>query len=509
MNIFQKISYLGVNDKMPVYEQKSTVLFNQIIRILLFIIIIGICLFYFVLDYKIVPLCFLCSLPVIGFSLFLNLKSKVKISVIIISVFFPLFFLFISIFAKLKGEANNYIFFIAPRFGIIIISIICYLIIGLEHPRKSVFTILTGAIIYIFYDKIHLYFGLDIRDYQITDWEYNLMICEIGGLGIIFIFLSTFLQKINSRYDSIVKEQNKNLIEKNEEILQQNEEIRSQRDEIEAQKNNVTEQKEKIEYQNKEITDSIVYAKRIQKAILGNIDEITEKLKESFIFFKPHSIVSGDFFWFAEKKSENESLKLIVAADCTGHGVPGAFMTVMGHDLLDDIVEKQNIIQPAEILKILDINILQRLKKSSENKVNDGMDIAILLFDYNRKKVVYAGAKNPLYFVRNKEMNVIKASKFTIGGNEFGEKLFEQNELELFNNDIFYIFSDGFQDQFGGEMNQKYMTKNFRNFLLSISDKDMNEQRILIEKEFLEWKKDNKQTDDVLVIGIKYSESIK
>jgi serine phosphatase RsbU (regulator of sigma subunit) len=497
MNLIQKIQYLGVTDKMPVYEQKSTILFNQIIRILAFLVVIGSLLMYIFMDYKIVPLMFLSTLPVIGIGLFLNLKSKVKISVVIISVFFPVFFVALSVFAKLNGETNVFIFYLAPRFGIILISIICYIIMGLQHPRKAIFSLLYGAIIYIFYDKIHALFGIKPTDFEFTPWDYKFLIFEIGGISTAFVLLSTFLQLINSKYEKIVTNQNTRLKEKNEEIIQQNEEIEKQRD-------YVVEQKEKIEHQNKEITDSIVYASRIQKAILGNIEEVTEKLKNSFILFKPHSIVSGDFYWFTEVETEAKSYKIIIAADCTGHGVPGAFMTVMGHDLLDEIIEKQKIINPSEILKKLDFHILQKLKKSTDNQVNDGMDISILVFDSQDKKVLFGGAKNPLYYVRNNEINIIKGSKCAIGGNDFKNKTFEEHEILLQNNDIFYIFSDGFQDQFGGEKNQKYMTKIFREFLFSISNQEISEQKYLLENEFMNWKKDNKQTDDVLIIGIKF-----
>jgi len=504
MNIIQKISYLGVKDEMPVFEQKTTILFNQIIRILAFFDVIGAGAMYFFMDYKIVPLLFLSAMPVIGLSLLLNMKGKVKISLIIISIFFPIFFVSLSVISKLNGETNNFVFYLAPRFGIIIVSVICYILIGLGHPKKAILSLFTGAIVYIFYDKIHLYFGIDVKDFNLTDWDYNLMITEIWGVGVFFILISTFLQKINSKYEKIVIEQNNKLKEKNEEINQQNEEITSQRDEIEIQRDSVTIQKEKIEHQNKEITDSIVYASRIQKAILGNFEEITDKLQKSFIFFKPHSIVSGDFYWFTEVEVNSNYYKIIIAADCTGHGVPGAFMTVMGHDLLDEIIEKQKIINPVEILKELDFHILQKLKKSTDNQVNDGMDISILVFDIQNQKVLFGGAKNPLYYVRNNEINVVKGSKFPIGGNELKEKIFEQHEISLQKNDVFYIFSDGFQDQFGGEKNQKYMTKKFREFIFSISNQEISKQKELLENEFSSWKNNNKQTDDVLIIGIKY-----
>ncbi len=264
-----------------------------------------------------------------------------------------------------------------------------------------------------------------------------------------------------------------------------------------------------IERKNENITDSLKYAQRIQKAILGSEEEILCNFKEGFIFFKPKDIVSGDFFWFSQlffNTAKKSSRRILIAADCTGHGVPGAFMTVMGNALLDEIVNERGITIPHLILHELDKKILATLQKQNFNQ-NDGMDMVVLVIeekDDNTKQVHWAGAKNPLYYIRNGEIHQIKGDKFPIGGNPLkNSKIFCTHTLTLEEGDIFYLFTDGFQDQFGGEENKKYMVKRFRNFLFNISQLPMNEQHEKIAQEFSSWKGKREQTDDVLVMGIK------
>jgi serine phosphatase RsbU (regulator of sigma subunit) len=264
-----------------------------------------------------------------------------------------------------------------------------------------------------------------------------------------------------------------------------------------------------IERKNENITDSLKYAQRIQKAILGNEEEILCNFKEGFIFFKPKDIVSGDFFWFSqiffntEKKS---SYRILIAADCTGHGVPGAFMTVMGNALLDEIVNERATVMPHLILHELDKKIIATLQKQNFSQ-NDGMDMVVLVIeekDDHTKQVHWAGAKNPLYYIRQGQLYEIKGDKFPIGGNPLkNSKVFYTRTLPLEENDIFYLFTDGFQDQFGGQENKKYMVKRFRNFLLNISHLPLSEQGEKLAQEFFAWKGKREQTDDVLVMGIK------
>jgi len=263
----------------------------------------------------------------------------------------------------------------------------------------------------------------------------------------------------------------------------------------------VVAQKEKIELINKNMTASIRYAERIQKALIGSSSGLQSLLPDSFILFQPKDIVSGDFYWFAEVAGK----KVVIAADCTGHGVPGAFMTMMGNAFLNDIIGENHITDPSKILHELDKRVQSALQThGTDHQRKDGMDMTVLVVDEIAKKICFAGAKNPLCYVKDGQIERVKGSSFPIGHNlPDQQKVFQQHEFELRSGEVYYLFSDGYQDQFGGSENRKYMTKRFRTFLQSISPLPMEEQREQLDQEFNTWKQTYPQTDDVLVIGLR------
>ncbi|MEO5569767.1 MAG: SpoIIE family protein phosphatase [Bacteroidia bacterium] len=268
---------------------------------------------------------------------------------------------------------------------------------------------------------------------------------------------------------------------------------------VDQRTSEVVHQKEVIEIKNKEITDSLTYAKRIQSAILPDTKLIYKTLEQAFILYLPKDIVSGDFYGFAQKDNK----VLIAAADCTGHGVAGAFMSMIGSSLLNQIINEKNITAPSLILDELDKGIIHALKQK-ETDSNDGMDISICAFDMQNKIVHYAGAHRPLWLIRNNQLQVYKPNKFPIGGLQIQhEEKFKQHEIKLETNDCIYIFSDGYADQFGGEKGKKLMSKKFKELLLSIHDLSMPEQEKRLHNHFETWKTNNEQVDDVLVIGIR------
>lgn len=255
-----------------------------------------------------------------------------------------------------------------------------------------------------------------------------------------------------------------------------------------------------LEIKSQETLDSILYAKRIQEAILPLKSRIKKSLPESFVFHLPRDIVSGDFYWF--KKVKNKVF--IASVDCTGHGVPGAFMSMIGTILLDDIVEKKGIYEPDMILNELHQDVVKALKQNTREKASkDGMDIALCVLDEELTEVSFAGAFRPLIHIRNGELNRIKSDSAPIGGFSSKRPVFTKHEIKLEKEDALYIYSDGYADQFGGEKNKKYMTRKFRQLLHLISDQPMKEQGELLEKEFNEWKRENDQVDDILVIGFR------
>ena len=261
----------------------------------------------------------------------------------------------------------------------------------------------------------------------------------------------------------------------------------------------VWQQKEVIELKNKEITASLVYAKRIQSAILPDIKLIYKTLEQSFILYIPKDIVSGDFYGFAQKDGK----VIIAAADCTGHGVSGAFMSMIGSSLLNQVINERNITQPSRILDSLNQEIITTLKQK-DGDTNDGMDVSICSFDLARNTVHFAGANRPLWLIRNGELTVYRPDKYPIGGLQIKhEEQFSNQEIALQKNDTLYLFSDGYADQFGGDRNKKMMVKRFKNTILGIQDKTMAEQEVFLHSFFDHWKGSNEQVDDVLVIGIR------
>ncbi len=258
-------------------------------------------------------------------------------------------------------------------------------------------------------------------------------------------------------------------------------------------------QKNIIEVKNKEITDNLNYAKRIQAAILPDIKLIYKALEDSFILYLPKDIVSGDFYGFAQKNNK----VLIAAADCTGHGVTGAFMSMIGSSLLNQIINERNITDPAPVLDALSEGIVNSLKQK-ETESHDGMDISICSFDLQNHRVQFAGANRPLWLIRNNELLVYEPDKFPIGGMQLNtSEKFRQIEIQLFESDTLYLFTDGFADQFGGENGKKLMSKKFKDMLLSIQHLSMKEQGSYLHDYFKTWKGSNEQVDDVLVIGIR------
>jgi len=262
----------------------------------------------------------------------------------------------------------------------------------------------------------------------------------------------------------------------------------------------IIDQNQKIFLKNKEITDSINYAKRIQQAKLPRVEDIHDSFKQSFILFKPKDIVSGDFYFY----HKTENLVFIAAADCTGHGVPGALMSMLASEQLNEAVLRT--VDTSEILKYVNQGIKNSLRQTESNTSSkDGMDIALCSVDTKNLIVKYAGANRPLWIVKNgrEQVEEIKATKKAIGG--FTEDLqhFETHEVKLSKGDTFYIFTDGYADQFSGENSKKLMTKKFKEILISIQNKNMQQQEKYLFDFVENWKKDVEQVDDILVIGVR------
>ena len=266
------------------------------------------------------------------------------------------------------------------------------------------------------------------------------------------------------------------------------------------QKVEIEKHKLALEEKNRDITDSILYAKRIQQAKLPKESEIYSALSDSFVLFKPKDIVSGDFYFFYEN---NDSI-FIAAADCTGHGVPGAFMSMIGSSKLEEAVNSSS--NTSEILNHLNKGMKNSLHQSdSIDSTRDGMDIAICSINTKSRVVKYAGANRPFWLIRENEtiLEEIKATKKAIGGLTEDNQFFDSHELKLNKGDTFYITTDGYADQFGGEHGKKLMTKKFKEILLGIQGQAMHKQKEHLDQFVEKWKSNIEQVDDILVIGVR------
>ncbi|MGC8823199.1 MAG: response regulator [Bacteroidales bacterium] len=318
----------------------------------------------------------------------------------------------------------------------------------------------------------------------------------LASLVFIIVLILLFLFVIFKQLRRI-KHANALLSESHRQIAEQKQEIEKQHAIVSAQK--------------KKLTDSILYAKRIQNAVLPPRYVFEKIFPQHFILFKPRDIVSGDFYWISSK----DNIAVIAVADCTGHGVPGAFMSMLGIAFLNEIVSKMTVnrhivtFHASEILNELRNYVIQSLHQTGRpTESKDGMDIALCIIDFENRTMQFAGAHNPAYLIRNGQMQIIEADRMPIGIYKTENKSFTNREIKLEYDDQIYLFSDGYYDQIGGSKQTKMMSVNFRNYLLEISHLPMSEQQKLLEEFYESWKGENDQLDDVLVVGLKFTQHI-
>ncbi|MFP3859670.1 MAG: PAS domain-containing protein [Bacteroidales bacterium] len=291
-----------------------------------------------------------------------------------------------------------------------------------------------------------------------------------------------------------IKQQNE-IIDKNHELEQQTEEIQSQRDRIE-------DQKDLLELKNKEITQSIQYAEHIQSAIMPPFDNVQELLNESFIFFKPKELLSGDIYWI----EHYNGIKYFAAIDCTGHGIAGALISIFIYNLLNQALKIHEIADPAGIIEYVNSQVYAALTRyKNKAHVGFGMDLTLCAYDENKSQLTFSGIFNPLYMIRDGEMFEFPMDEEVV---DFEKGVFrfacKNKTIDVQKDDVVYIFSDGFADQFGEENDKKFKRGPFRNLLLNIHHKPMNEQKNELEKALEKWKGKLPQTDDIIVMGMRF-----
>jgi serine phosphatase RsbU (regulator of sigma subunit) len=411
------------------------------------------------------------------------------------------------------------------NYGILLLCLYAILIVAFHYMMKgslnSFFFFIPVLLTIVFFDKKYRYIILVLLNlavmYVITFWlfKYNRLFRipdpDSPGLFIYFMnftitYIIVFVITVHFKSEKIKSE--RNLIDKNSILESQSVKILAQRDEI-------VKREIELEAKNTNITDSINYAKNIQTALLPRHELLYEILPEHFILLKPKDIVSGDFYWF----TYIENLSVIAAVDCTGHGVPGAFMSMLGSAFLNEIVNKEYITHPGVILRRLRKEVIRSLHQKGESgESKDGMDISLCVIDNENMKLQYAGANNHLYIVRKKDAiapgdyrtledgeNVlyeVKADRMPISVS-YSMNNYKNHEIDFQKGDMIYLFSDGYADQFGGPLGKKFSYSSFRKLLLENSSAPLEVQQQKLEANLEEWKGDLGQVDDIMVLGIR------
>lgn len=443
-------------------------------------------------------------LSISGFAAYFLHNKGFKVIGKLIIIFSVL--LFVVFYPVLVGQLTPDITMLYPVF-IILLATFSQLIFNFEKEKPFYIFSLVFLLISLYYtDIIYDYFNPNIR---ITDLlGSDLFVVKLGYIVVFTVInytiyfvlkkykyslnqIQEFSEKINEK-NSILEQNNIELKEYKEEIQIQNEELQTYLEEIRAQR-------DRIEEKNDDILKSITYARRIQKSLIPQSKILYSFFDDYFILNQPKDILSGDFYW----TNTYEDKVVLAVADCTGHGVPAALLSVLGISMLTEISLKYKGLNAGEILDHLKLGIITALSHSSDHdNTKDGMDISLIIFDKNKMNIEYAGAFNPFVVIRDNEIISIDADRMPVGICEIN-KTFTNHNFKVNKDDIIYLFSDGFVDQFGGSDNKKIKRRRFKELLISTSTIPLPVQKEQINIFFKKWKGENEQVDDVLLIGLK------
>ena len=430
-------------------------------------------------------------------------KLTLIYSFVVFIIFYPLFidnmshdtYILLPLFLLLLGVFTQIIFYFT------------------KEKYYYLFVMLSLLFMLLYTDKIytHFYEQLNLEEAWGSDYF-------VIKLGYVFIFLTINLilhyvlkkdkesqreiieasKKLNKK-NELIKQKNDAISEKNYQLKELNEEVTVQNEELQSYLEEIRTQRDEIERKNNEIIQSFTYARRIQNSLIPKGKLLYSYFEDFFIYNKPKDILSGDFFW----TTEYEDKVVVAVADCTGHGVPASLLSVLGISALNEIVLKYKNLKPNNILDHLRIRIIVALSQSDGAEFSkDGMDISLILYDKKTNIVEFAGAYNPLVIVRQNKIHSLDGDRMPIGICE-AEKGFENKTIKVEKDDIIYMFSDGFSDQFGGSQNKKLKRRRFKDLLLNLNELPLSVQKERFSIFLKEWKGENEQVDDVLIVGLK------
>jgi len=490
-NFWNKISQKGLKDEMAISEQKKLILTNQVSILMFLFIFIYITILTL---FKLVQFQFSLLIFPLSFSIllipYMNSKGFYRLTSFMISISFPVAVLIFSTLTKVSFHTSiDIIYYFIPRLLLLGTLVIPLIFIDIRHKANLILAVLINLAALIFYDSVMSIFGVGFGSLPVTIEKYNLINVFILLPYLLILFGIGFLLNINIRYEKRVQKLLKEVKEKNVKL---------------------EEQKNYIEKIHLEITDSINYAKRIQNALLPDHSLLSCYFKDYFILFKPRNVVSGDFYWFSAIKNKI----VFCLADCTGHGVPGAFMSMLGISFLREIIIKEHLDEPSEILNKLRNEIIIALnQRGVQSDQKDGMDISLFALDIVSQKddsgefyeFLWAGANNPCWIIKNSNLEELIPDKMPVGIHNHMER-FKTVTAQLRKGDKIYLFSDGYRDQFGGPSSKKFMSKHLRELIIENSSRPMSEQKEVFEQKIEEWRTgfgtNHEQTDDITIAGM-------
>ncbi len=469
--LIQNLMNTGIDEKISAPDATKVRIMNVVFLLSMFFV--GIFCFYHILiaidnferyakDIFPLTVANLIFFLVVSYCLYLNYKKKYNLSVLINLTFICCYF--IVIIYKTANKELLYSFF-----GIMLVA---FFVI---NDRKMLFVCVIFIVLSFSFSKIILENKWYKNELQ-TDFV-TVMNTTIGI--VLFVIIAYLFKSENQIYIKTIEEQSKKLGEQNHEIQAQNDFI--------VNTNNL-------------VRESIDYAGRIQKAILPTEKQFKHIFPESFVFYAPKDIVSGDFYWLQEE----ENYVFWAVGDCTGHGVPGAMMSVLGINALNQIVGENKIFVPAEILANLDKKILQMLEEDGKTTLRDGMDIALMVFDKKTNVLSFASAQRPVWIWQNGELNLFKGTKIPVGSDAHQHKTFETNTIQVQKDDILWAFSDGITDQFSADDTVRFGTPRFKEWIKSHQNLPLEIQKQQWNDFFMSWKGNNMQTDDAVLVGIRF-----
>ncbi|MFZ6050671.1 PP2C family protein-serine/threonine phosphatase [Halocola ammonii] len=463
-HVWQVISNAGVHQDKSNSLRRNLVLANQLSVSILLLTVALLVTFYFIFPDNKIVIGWLLILQVLLFTILaLNYFGFNKVTRILLSIGLPLIALFATIQSKVsQPELIHPGSYYNPRYFLIGLVFIPLMIFHIKERASLIFSLAVNLAILIFYNTIHDLLGAAPEDLGIYISNQFFISIASSFAGISLILGMIFLKNSNYRYELKIRDLLKESSQKNEEI-----------------------------------ESSIRYAERLQKVILPSREFLQTKENTFAVFYLPKDIVSGDFYYIYER----EGLEYISVIDCTGHGVPGAFMSLMGHTAIARAVEEQQLKTPNEILDSLQNQIRKELQRHGENDIRDGMDLAFIVLDRANSKLQFAGANSSISIVKGSETIDIKGDRRAIGDENM--QPFESQEIDFEKGSMIYLYSDGYRDQFGGSRNKKIGRKRFRELLKGIANHNAITQEKTLEKSFFDWKGETPQTDDVCVVGVR------